>query len=97
MTTRVILIGVILVLLGCTICGGEPRLTASEATRIAEGKAHSFDAHLDRYTRSPARYEALDHGWWIDYSPKDLRQTPNNGFSVLVRDDTREASIIMPQ
>ena len=94
--TRLLLISGIVAILGCATSLNAAALTAAEATRIAERKARSFDPKLDRYTRSPARYDASDHSWWVHYTPKNFRATLNNGFSVLVRDDTREASIVTP-
>ena len=94
--TRLLFVSAILAVVGCTTSPTATRLTVAEVTRIAERKARSFDPKLDRYTRSAARYEASDHSWWIGYTPKNRHETLNNGFSVLVRDDTREASIVMP-
>ncbi len=94
--TRLVFVSAIVAVLGCTTSPTATRLTAAEATLIAERKARSFDPKLDRYSRSAARYDASDHGWWVGYTPKNLHETLNNGFSVLVRDDTREASIVMP-
>jgi len=96
MTALLVSVTAVLVLLGCATSPSASRLTAIDAMRIAERKAHSFDASLDRYSRSSARYSPADHGWWVSYSPKSFTEILNNGFSVLVRDDTREASIVMP-
>ncbi len=96
MRARVFIVAALAAFLGCATESHRPHLTSAEATRLAERTAHSFDKKLVRYTRSSARYDASEHSWWISYSSKNVRETLNNGFSVLVRDDTRETSIVMP-
>ena len=96
MTARLVSLAAVLLLLGCATSQSTPELTAAEVTRIAERKVRSSPFNLEQYTKSSAKYSLADHGWWVSYSPKKGSKTLNHGFSVLVRDDTREASIVMP-
>jgi hypothetical protein len=96
MTSRLVSLAAVLLLLGCLTSQSVPQLTADEVTRIADRKARSSRVNLEQYTKSSAKHSLADHGWWVSYSPKKGSKTLNNGFSVLVRDDTREAAIVMP-
>ena len=96
MTARLVSLAAVLLLLGCATSQSAPQLTVAEVIRIAEHKARSFRFDLEQYNHSSVKYSLADHGWWVSYSPKKGSKALNNGFSVLVRDDTREAAIVMP-
>ena len=87
---------IIVLILACTIAACQvpmigPALTAGEATRIADAKAHSFRPDIN-YEHGPAQYHATGDSWWIGYSQ---RGTKLIDFKVRVDAKTREALIIL--
>jgi hypothetical protein len=98
MIARVLVIAIITALSACVIASSSPRLTAAEATRIAERKAEASAPHrLSEYTGTPARYDRADDAWWVSYSPKHPDRNPfSHGFNIEVKDKTREAWLVLP-
>ena len=91
MIERVVVLTAIAALFGCATSRSIARLTAAEATRLAECKAQSWQRRLSDYNRSAARYERADDAWWVNYSPKHTGGLVPYGFSIEVKDKTAEA------
>src|SRR3954471_3852794 len=91
MVSRVLALIFVCTFAACQTPSVHPRLTAAEATRIADSKAHSFRPDID-YQHGSARYEASDDSWWIGYSQRGTRLVD---FNVRVEAKTREASIVL--
>lgn len=93
MVIRVLALMFVCTIAACQVPSVEPRLTAAEATRIAEAKARSFRSDLRDYRHAPARYDAADDSWWIPYLQKGAKGAE---FVVRVEAKTRNAWIVLP-
>ena len=73
-----------------------PRLTASQALRIADAEArrHSYDVR--KFKRPIQRYNYVnrDDTWWFSYEPRGRVRYFGDDFSVTVEDKTKKAWLI---
>jgi hypothetical protein len=70
-----------------------PRLTASEALRIADAEVRRRGYDVRKFKRPTPRYNYVyrDDTWWIYYEPRRQMRSPGDDFSVTVKDRTRKA------
>jgi hypothetical protein len=71
----------------------QPKLTGTEAFRVANAAAMKGGYDLASFAAPEARYDRSDPGdhWWVHYTGKVRR--PGNHFSVRVHDKTRETHL----
>lgn len=93
MVQHVLALIVVFTIATCQSPSLEPRLTATEATRIAEAKARGFRPDLRDYHHATAHYDATDDSWWIPYL---LKGAADADFVVQVEDKTSNAWVVLP-
>ena len=91
MVSRVIALIFFGTIAACQVPSVQPRLTAAEATRIADAKARTFRSDID-YQHGIAQYDAADDSWWVAYSQKGAKQVD---FGVRVEAKTKKAWIVV--
>jgi hypothetical protein len=91
MISRVVALIFACTITACQVPRVRPSLTAAEATRIADSKAHAFRPDID-YKHGPAHYQATDDSWWVGYSQ---RGTKLIDFNVRIEAKTRDATIVV--
>lgn len=92
MVSRVLALIFVCMIAACQVPSVQPRLAATEATRIADAKARTFRSDID-YQHGPAQYDATDDTWWVAYMQKGAKQAD---FGVRVEAKTRKAWIVLP-
>lgn len=91
----VVFLSVALLLIGCAAKStSSPRLTAHDATALADAKAKAEGYDLKSYYRKPATYDSLDNSWWTNYIPRGEKYAE---FSVQVENSTRKAWLVLKQ
>jgi hypothetical protein len=73
-----------------------PRLTPSEALRIADAEARRHEYDIRKFKRPTPRYNFAqrDDTWSVHYEPPGKMRSFGDDFSVAVEDKTRKAWLI---
>jgi hypothetical protein len=96
MLKRCSMIMLLLLATGVSAFAG-PRLTASQALRIADAEARRQGYDVRKFKRPTPRYHNYvnrDDTWWFSYEPHGRVRYIGDDFSVTVEDKTKKAWLI---